>query len=213
MLTLDKRSLAILQGVHPDIQKVVNKYLEIGTMPITIIEGMRTLETQKRYVKKGVSKTLRSRHLTGHAIDIAPLSGGKPSFAWPLYHKFAPEFKQAAKLAGVPLEWGGDWVKFKDGPHWQLPWKKYPALMGASMAASLEGEDEMGDLSENAYKIQQTGMIGGAGAMGAADGLSTVAYQLSTQQDELSSGDVVRIVIAVVVVALTIAGIVWTWKR
>jgi len=26
----------------------------------------------------------------------------------------------------VPIEWGGDWKTFKDGPHFQLPHAKYP---------------------------------------------------------------------------------------
>ena len=25
-----------------------------------------------------------------------------------------------------PIEWGGDWRRFADGPHWQLPWGQYP---------------------------------------------------------------------------------------
>ena len=34
--------------------------------------------------------------------------------------------KKAAEDVGVSIEWGGDWSKFKDGPHYQLPWSKYP---------------------------------------------------------------------------------------
>jgi peptidoglycan L-alanyl-D-glutamate endopeptidase CwlK len=74
---------------------------------------------------------MKSRHLPGadgksRAIDIAPLDGGQVSWAWPTYFKLAPIIKQAAKEVGVPIEWGGDWRTFKDGPHWQLPWKDYP---------------------------------------------------------------------------------------
>jgi len=29
-------------------------------------------------------------------------------------------------VVGVSVEWGGDWKSFKDGPHYQLPWAKYP---------------------------------------------------------------------------------------
>lgn len=45
----------------------------------------------------------------------------------PLYAKLAKAMKQAAKELGVPLEWGSDWKSFKDGPHFQLPWKQYPS--------------------------------------------------------------------------------------
>jgi N-acetyl-anhydromuramyl-L-alanine amidase AmpD len=65
---------------------------------------------------------MKSRHITGHAVDIAPVIDGQPSWSWPLYYKLAPQVKAAAKAVGVPIEWGGDWKSFKDGPHWQLPW-------------------------------------------------------------------------------------------
>jgi peptidoglycan L-alanyl-D-glutamate endopeptidase CwlK len=35
--------------------------------------------------------------------------------------------KTAAAAEGVPVEWGGDWRSFFDGPHFQLPWASYPA--------------------------------------------------------------------------------------
>ena len=76
---------------------------------------------------QGKSKTLNSRHLTGHAVDLAPMEDdGDISWHWPFYHKLATAVKASAVAAGVPLEWGGDWRTFKDGPHWQLPFKGYP---------------------------------------------------------------------------------------
>ena len=60
-------------------------------------------------------------------MDIAPLIDGKVSWHWPHYYTLAEAVKQAAKDVGVAVEWGGDWKSFKDGPHWQLPWAKYPA--------------------------------------------------------------------------------------
>jgi peptidoglycan L-alanyl-D-glutamate endopeptidase CwlK len=69
---------------------------------------------------------MNSRHLTGHAIDVAPLINGKVRWDWPLYHRLALTIKGAAVLEKVPIEWGGDWKSFKDGPHWQLPFRSYP---------------------------------------------------------------------------------------
>jgi peptidoglycan L-alanyl-D-glutamate endopeptidase CwlK len=89
----------------------------------TVLEGLRSLERQKKLVASGASKTMRSRHLTGHAVDIAPLVDGKVSWDWPIYHRLAPTIKKAAQDVGVKIEWGGDWRSFKDGPHWQLPWR------------------------------------------------------------------------------------------
>lgn len=123
-----------LVGLHPDLVRVMRRAAAMTPLPFTVLEGMRTLETQRAYVAKGASKTMKSRHLTGHAIDIAPLldidRDGKieteEMFHWPLFYKLAPVVKAAAAAEGVQIEWGGDWRTFKDGPHWQLPWGAYP---------------------------------------------------------------------------------------
>lgn len=123
---LGDKSLAKLQGVNPDLVKVVKRAIELTPVDFTVIEGLRTVERQRELVASGASTTMKSRHLDGHAVDIAPVVGGEVRWDWPLYRKIAPAMKQAAKEVGVPIEWGGDWIKFKDGPHWQLPWKQYP---------------------------------------------------------------------------------------
>lgn len=123
---LGQRSLDRLKGVHPDLVKVVKRAIEITPIDFTVLEGLRTVERQKKLVAQGASKTMRSRHITGHAVDLAPVVDGEVRWDWPLYKKMAPAIKQAAKEVGVPIEWGGDWLRFKDGPHWQLPFKKYP---------------------------------------------------------------------------------------
>lgn len=75
---------------------------------------------------KGKSQTLRSRHLTGHAIDVVALIDGKASWDIAVYAKIAKAFKLAASELNIPVEWGGSWTSFKDGPHFQLPWAAYP---------------------------------------------------------------------------------------
>lgn len=120
-----------LKRAHPDLAKVIRRAAEITTVPFVILQSDRTLAQQRENVRKGVSQTMKSRHLISpdgfvRAADIAPLDGKKASFAWPLYFKLAPIIKKAALQVGVPVEWGGDWKSFKDGPHWQLPWKQYP---------------------------------------------------------------------------------------
>lgn len=125
-MKLTTRDESRLVGLHPDLIRVIRRAAATTSIPFTVIEGMRTLATQRQYVAKGASRTLRSRHLTGHAIDIAPMIGGKITWAWPVYHQLAPIVKAAAAAEDVPIEWGGDWRTFKDGPHWQLPWGKYP---------------------------------------------------------------------------------------
>lgn len=123
---LGSRSKQRLVGVHPDLVKVVKRAIEITEVDFTVLEGVRSYERQKELVRKGASKTMNSRHLTGHAVDIAPWINGTVSWDWSYYYILEKAMKQAAKELGVSIEWGGDWKSFKDGPHWQLPWGEYP---------------------------------------------------------------------------------------
>lgn len=120
------RSVSRLVGVHADLVHVVIRALELTTVDFVVTEGVRTLARQKQLVAAGASTTMRSRHLTGHAVDLAASVGGQIRWDWPLYAKLAEGMKAAAKELKIPLEWGGDWKSFKDGPHFQLPWKGYP---------------------------------------------------------------------------------------
>ena len=130
-ITLSQKSLIKLEGANPDLARVIKRAATLSSIDFTVLEVLRTPARQKELVAKGASKTMKSRHLPradgkSCAVDIAPMDGGQVSWAWPLYHKLAPIIKQAAKDEGVPIEWGGDWRSFKDGPHWQLPWAQYP---------------------------------------------------------------------------------------
>lgn len=121
-----QKSLDKMKGVHPDLVKVVKRALELSSVDFTVVEGLRTLETQKKYVATGKSTTMNSRHLTGHAIDIAPYVKGTISWDWKDFYPMAEAMKKAAAELKVPIEWGGDWKTFKDGPHFQLPFASYP---------------------------------------------------------------------------------------
>lgn len=123
---LGKKSKSRLVGVHPDLVKVVSRAIELTDVDFIVLEGVRTAARQAELVKSGASQTLKSRHLTGHAMDLGASVGGHIRWDWPLYHKIAAAVKAAAEELQVPIEWGGDWKTFKDGPHYQLPWKKYP---------------------------------------------------------------------------------------
>jgi peptidoglycan L-alanyl-D-glutamate endopeptidase CwlK len=112
--------------VHPDLVKVVNRAIEISTVDFAVLEGLRTAERQQQLVKAGASLTLKSRHLTGHAIDLGAMVDGKIRWDWPLYHKIAEAMKDAARELKIAIVWGGDWRMFKDGPHFELDRKVYP---------------------------------------------------------------------------------------
>lgn len=124
-----------LKKVHPDLARVIRRaaanWKDVNKS-FFITCSVRTLEEQKKLKAAGASKTLRSRHLPGktnklsHAVDLAVRMGNNIKWDWPLYADLAKSIKVAAKQEKVPIEWGGDWVSFKDGPHFQLPWEKYP---------------------------------------------------------------------------------------
>ena len=125
-IILGTRSLSRLEGVHPDLVRVVKRAAAMSDLDFTVLEGLRTVERQKQLFVQKATKTMNSRHLTGHAVDLAPMIGGKISWDWPLYNRLAKIIKAAAAVEKVPLQWGGDWRTFKDGPHWELPWAFYP---------------------------------------------------------------------------------------
>ena len=126
MFKLSQKSLKKLEGVHPDLVRVVIKAITLTNLDFCVTEGLRSVERQKQLVAAGASKTMRSRHLTGHAVDLAAMVNGEIRWDWPLYAKLAEFMKDAAKSENVKIEWGGDWKTFKDGPHFQLPWETYP---------------------------------------------------------------------------------------
>lgn len=124
---LSQKSLDRLTGVHPDLVDVVMLAIGKSEVDFAVLEGVRSLARQEQLVKAGASKTMRSRHLTGHAVDLGAIVSGQVRWDWPLYHKIADAVKDAAAELSIPIEWGGDWKSFPDGPHFQLPWQEYPA--------------------------------------------------------------------------------------
>lgn len=126
MFTLGSRSRQRLESVHPDLVRVVERAIGTTTVDFTVLEGRRTPERQRQLVAAGASQTMNSRHLTGHAVDLGAWVNSQVRWDWPLYYRIADAMKAAAQAEDVPIEWGGDWKTFKDGPHYQLPWKEYP---------------------------------------------------------------------------------------
>lgn len=118
--TLTARDRKRLVGVDPRLVAVLERAAETSPIPFIVLEGKRTEKRQRQLVTIGASKTLRSKHLVGKAVDIAPVVDGRVSWDWPLYHQLAPHLKKAAQELQVAVIWGGDWRSFPDGPHWEL---------------------------------------------------------------------------------------------
>lgn len=118
MFKFGVKSLERLKGVHPDLVKVVTRALELSSVDFSVSEGLRTKERQAELVKQGVSRTMNSRHITGHAVDLYPVSN--PDNKW-TPEDFAPivkAMKEAAKELNISVVHGADWGW--DHPHHEL---------------------------------------------------------------------------------------------
>lgn len=105
---LGTRSLQKLEGVHPDLVAVVSRAIEISEQDFSVICGLRTVEEQKALVAKGASKTMKSYHLEGKAVDLAAYCD---AIRWELnlYDEIADAMLKASKELGVTLTWGAAW--------------------------------------------------------------------------------------------------------
>lgn len=126
MTAFSVRSVKNLAGVHPDLVAVMTEAIKAPPVDFAIIEGLRDIERQRKLAAAGATNTMNSRHLTGHAVDVAVFIDGEVRWDWPLYDILAVHIKKCAEKLKIPIEWGGDWKRFKDGPHYQLPWERYP---------------------------------------------------------------------------------------
>ncbi len=123
---LSERSRGRLKGVHPALVAVIEAAIQKTPVDFMVTEGVRTPARQAALVRAGASLTLNSRHLTGHAVDVAALVDGAVRWDWPLYPRIAEAVKAAAKEEGVAIVWGGDWPRLRDGPHFELNRRVFP---------------------------------------------------------------------------------------
>lgn len=148
------KSKACLAGVHQDLADLAEAALAESEIDFSITEGLRSKERQGELVAEGKSQTLKSRHITGHAIDVGALVDGRLTWDMAPYVNIAEAFRRASIKTGIPFEWGCAWgidlTKFEcaesakgiyaaerirqgkkpffDGPHFQLPFKQYPEV-------------------------------------------------------------------------------------
>lgn len=154
---LDDLSLQKLKGVHNDLVRVVVDCAQNfgNEFRFGVSQGLRTIAEQETDVAAHKSTTMKSRHLDGHAVDLAAITlKGHIAWDWPLYFKIAEAMKGSSVRLGVPMNWGGCWDMelsklgddmehetaqyiirakargqrgFTDGPHFQLDWVAYPS--------------------------------------------------------------------------------------
>lgn len=106
---LSTRSLTKLQGVDERLVAVVRRAIEISTVDFGVVEGVRSIETQREYFAAGKSQTMESKHLTGRAVDLMAYVGGTAAWELNLYDNIADAMKQAAIEKHVAVRWGAAW--------------------------------------------------------------------------------------------------------
>jgi hypothetical protein len=106
---LSKRSLKNLEGVKPELVQVVHTAIELTSVDFGVTQGLRTMQEQRELVARGASQTMKSKHLTGDAVDVVAYIGSRVSWELNLYDNIADAFKAAAIEHGVKMRWGAAW--------------------------------------------------------------------------------------------------------
>ncbi len=116
---LSKKSQRELIGVHPVLAFAVMEAIKITDQDFMVFDGLRTQREQNKLVRSGRSKTKRSYHLYGLAVDLVAFADGKPSWDIKYYADIAHAMKTVIKKYSLPIEWGHELWGW-DSPHWQM---------------------------------------------------------------------------------------------
>ena len=128
-------SRARLGGCHPDMQRVVNRALELSMVDITVVCGHRSQGEQAALYAQGrtepgpivtyvdgVERLSMHNYSPSRAVDLAPYVAGR-GIVWDeavYWDQIERAMKRAADELDIAVEWGGDWNRFVDKPHWQM---------------------------------------------------------------------------------------------
>lgn len=121
MPSFSQKSKDKLATCHPTLQSVMNE--AIKQYDFTVLCGHRGEQEQNAAFKNGSSMLQwpKGKHnkLPSHAVDVAPYP-----IDWDNIQRFrdlAVVVKACAEELGIAITWGGDWKRFTDYPHWELP--------------------------------------------------------------------------------------------
>jgi peptidoglycan LD-endopeptidase CwlK len=134
---LSENSSRTLSGVHPLLVAVTDRATTLSRIAFIVLEGRRSVERQAMLYASGISDTMNSRHLTGHAVDLAPWANGAvPWEDTASFHVIRDAMFAAAGEFGAILRWGAEWREevhsrnkkeiIYEGPHFELAKKYYP---------------------------------------------------------------------------------------
>ena len=106
---LSQRSLERLEGVEDSLVVVVKRAIQLTKVDFGVSEGLRSVPRQMELVARGASKTMKSKHIEGLAVDLVAYISGRVSWELNLYDDIADAMAAAAKEHGVTVRWGGAW--------------------------------------------------------------------------------------------------------
>jgi peptidoglycan L-alanyl-D-glutamate endopeptidase CwlK len=118
MFKLSGRSISKLEGVKPELVEVVEKAITLTKVDFGVIEGLRTEEKQRELVAAGASQTMKSKHLTGDAVDLMAYVNGRGCWELNVYDEIADAMKEASYELDVMIRWGAAW-NIKDLALWE----------------------------------------------------------------------------------------------
>ena len=107
--SLSKGSLSKLSTVKEELWNVVSDAIKLTKVDFGVICGIRSEEEQKELLAKGATQTMRSKHLTGDAVDLMAYCGSRGSWELNLYDEIADAMKEAAIKNNVTIRWGAAW--------------------------------------------------------------------------------------------------------
>ena len=120
VMELSELSKKRLEGVDERLKAIVIECAARCPYPFNVSEGLRTKEQQREYVRQGKSRTMNSKHLTGRAVDLYPLTMNRKQVDWSRFEELADLMFQVASDQGTEIVWGGHWKTFVDKCHFEL---------------------------------------------------------------------------------------------
>ena len=119
-MELSELSKKRLEGVDERLKAIVIECAVRSLFPFNVSEGLRSVEQQREYVRQGKSRTMNSKHLTGKAVDLYPLTMNRKQVDWSRFEELADLMFQVASDQGTEIVWGGHWKTFIDKCHFEL---------------------------------------------------------------------------------------------
>ena len=107
---LSTRSQEKLIGVKGELKEVVCLAITYTKIDFGVIEGVRTENRQRVLVESGASKTMKSKHLDGRAVDLMAYVDGRGCWELNVYDEVADAMKRAAIEVDVAVRWGAAWT-------------------------------------------------------------------------------------------------------